>query len=161
MVANAEEKGGYVYVVGTEPVLVGVRKPDHSIQLLGQPGLCVTLQFTTNLYHAAWQSLGRYTLAERSQILTLPPPPGPAVFYRALVCDTEGNVLELHLESNHTGTLILSGKAGAHYTVEQINRMTFGSTWSAVTNFTLGNTNAVIRGLSLTNQARFFRATSP
>ena len=79
--------------------------------------------------------------------------------YRATLCGNSTPILRV--EPNRSGTLVLSGQAGAHYTIEQKSGLQANAAWGPLTNLTLVTTNTSILGLPLTNTARFFRAVGP
>jgi hypothetical protein len=160
VVRNAGRRSGQVVLIGNEIVLVALLDPQRRVAIYARPGLCVTLQSSTNLNSPLWNSLAQYTLAGRSEFVTLPPVSSSAVFYRALLCDNSAPILVLRLEPNRTATLVLSGKPG-EYLVQQKASLLPSVPWGPLTNMTLFHTNGLIPGLTLSNASRFFRATVP
>jgi subtilase family serine protease len=160
-VHNAGTRPGQVVVIGDEIVLVGLLDPQRRVAIYGRPGLCVQLQSSTNLNASAWRSVGQYALSGQSEFVTLPPENASAVFYRATLCGNSTPILLLRVEPNRSGTLVLSGQPGAHYTIEQKSGLQASAAWGPLTNLTLVTTNASVLGLPLTNTARFFRAVGP
>ena len=160
-VTNVEAYGGRVIVVGEEPVLVARGLMQRSVVLYAQPGLCVTLQSTTNLLQPVWQTVNNYSVTGRSLEVPLPSVTNSPVFYRALVCNAAAPILLLRVEANRSGTLVLTGKPGLLYRVEHTTQLTAPLNWTTLTNLTLESSRLELPGLVLTNGMRLFRAVAP
>ena len=155
ILSDAQATAGRVVVIADEPVLIAVLDSGRAVEIYAEPGLCVTLESSSDLSGAAWELVGNFNLTEQKLVVPMPPGTPETIFYRARICEPGVSPI-LRVEPDKTGTLILSGQAGENYVIEEAT----AHSWQPVATGEFYETREEIPGIPMPHGVRLFR-TAP
>jgi hypothetical protein len=162
LAGNAFGVFGRVTIIGREPLLEAWLSTNgqRMLALYGNPGASYQMNLNTNLAATNWSFAFRVPLTnlvetfEANEELQ-------RVFYRAYEFAAEPPILEIAGSVGNPPTLLLYGRAGTNYVIQETTNLAVMSSWLPLTNFTLTNSFRFIGVGSPTNGRMFFRAVRP